>query len=195
MIENAFIPVFNHLLAAAPWARERLQPHAGLVARLDVAPVSIGFSVDTHGLLQADAAETPDVVLSIPLTAVPQFALGRYDEAMRAVHLQGNAEFADALGFVFRNLRWDAEEDLARVVGDVAAHRIAAGARALGEVPRQIADKAGANLAEYLTEERALLVAHPAAKGFDDDLRTLRDALARLAKRIERLEGGHTGKR
>jgi ubiquinone biosynthesis protein UbiJ len=188
MIEHAFLAVLNHLLAGAPWARERLQPHAGLSARLDAAPVSILFTVSTAGILEATENQTPDVVLGIPLAALPQFAAGRFDEAMRAVHLQGNAEFADALGFVFRNLRWDAEEDLSRVIGDVAAHRLSGAVRAVGQAQRRMMEGVAGNLAEYLTEERPVLVSRPVATHFAADVRALRDAVARAEKRVVRLE-------
>ncbi len=189
MLDNAFLAVLNHLLAAAPWARERLQPHAGLVARLQLDTLGIDFCITPQGLA-GSAAETAaaDVVLSLPLAGLPQLALGGVDEVMRQVHLQGNAEFADALGFVFRNLRWDAEEDLARLLGDVAAHRLADGARSVAATQRRMLDGATGNLAEYLTEEAQMLVSRAAARQFDDELRALRDAVARTEKRIDRLE-------
>ncbi|THF64764.1 hypothetical protein E6C76_12000 [Pseudothauera nasutitermitis] len=189
MLDQAFIAVLNHLLAAAPWARERLAPHAGLTARLRLEAFELRFGVGTDGLATPAAADAPaDVVLGVPLGELPNFALGRFEDAMRRVHLEGNAEFADALGFVFRNLRWDAEEDLARVFGDVAAHRLGETVRAAGVAQRRLVESASGNLAEYLTEERALLVSASAGRTFAEDARALRDALARLEKRIERIE-------
>ena len=194
MIDSAFVAVLNHLLARAPWARERLQAHAGLCARLDAPPVTVFFTVTSAGELQAAEGEKPDVVLTVPLAVLPQFALGRFEEAMRSVHLQGNAEFADALGFVFRNLRWDAEEDLSRLVGDVAAHRLSGTVRAIGEAQRRMVEGAAGNLAEYFTEEHPMLVSRAATSGLEDELRALRDAVARTEKRIDRLASRLHGK-
>ncbi len=120
--------------------------------------------------------------------------LGVKTSAIRNVHLQGNAEFADALGFVFRNLRWDAEEDLSRLVGDVAAHRLSGTVRAIGEAQRRMVEGAAGNLAEYFTEERPILVSRAATSGFEDELRALRDAVARTEKRIDRLASRLHGK-
>jgi ubiquinone biosynthesis protein UbiJ len=73
---------------------------------------------------------------------------------MRGARIAGAADFAEALGSVLRKLDWDAEEDLSRVVGDIAAHRIvktAGGfAAAQAEAARRLAD----NFAEYLRYER-----------------------------------------
>jgi len=194
MIEYAFISVFNRLLSRAPWARQRLQPHAGLVAQLNAPPIRLMFEVSAEGMLQSAAKTNPDVVLTLPLAVLGQFATGQVDAAMRSVHIQGNAEFADALGFVFRNLRWDAEEDLAQIFGDVAAHRLANTGRAVVAAQRRMVENVAGNLVEYLTEEQPMLVARALNEQFADALRALRDAVARTEKRIDRLQTRVPGK-
>ena len=77
-------------------------------------------------VISAPAPEAElEVSISLP-AAAPLLALQGKDAVMRAARIEGSAEFAETLGFVIRNLRWDAEEDLSKVVGDIAAHRIAA---------------------------------------------------------------------
>ena len=102
--------------------------------------------------------------------------------------IEGNAEFAEALGFVFRHLRWDAEEDLSRVVGDIAAHRLVDGGRRIATEGRRSLERAGGSVAEYLTEESPVLVPRAALPAFAQEVVALRDAVARLDKRVARLE-------
>ncbi|MBS0512182.1 MAG: SCP2 sterol-binding domain-containing protein [Proteobacteria bacterium] len=189
MIDNLFLSATNHLLAQSGWARKRLAPHAGRTARLELQPLgSIDFSVSGDGhLAQWTSEEAPDVLLRVPVGQLPQ-ALGEGMEAvMREVRIEGNAEFADALGFVFRHLRWDLEEDLSRVVGDIAAHRLVETGRQLTEQGRRALASAGGNVAEYLVEEQPLLVSRHALPGFAAEVAELRDAVARMDKRIARL--------
>jgi ubiquinone biosynthesis protein UbiJ len=48
------------------------------------------------------------------------------------VKIEGDVQLAAELGWLADNLRWDLEEDLSRIVGDVPAHAIAgAGTRLL----------------------------------------------------------------
>lgn len=185
---RGFVTAVNHLLKSAPWARERLAPHAERCVRLLAEPVDLLFTIDIHGYLVEAAADCePAVTLSLPLSAVPGLLAGDANKAMNAVRIEGNADLADALGFVFRNLRWDVEEDLSRVFGDIVAHRLVLGAQGL----RQFHERAWAgltgNVAEYLAEEQQALVNRLAVGGFSDDLRALRDDLARLEKRLDRL--------
>ena len=104
------------------------------------------------------------------------------------IRYKSAAEFADALGFVFRHLRWDAEEDLARIFGDMLAHRMVEGGRHALDEGRRTLERAGGNFAEYLTEEAPVLVARTALPAFFHEIVELRDALGRLDKRIARIE-------
>src|SRR5690606_31901707 len=80
-----------------------------------------------------------------------------------------------------RDLRWDPEDDLARVVGDVAASRLMEGGRQALAGLRQAATRVADNTAEYLTEESAMMAARPA---FDD----MSARLVQLGQRLNGLE-------
>jgi len=190
MLSSVFLTATNHLLSQAGWARARLQAHAGQTARLSVQPLGdIDFCIAADGYLaEWSAAQAPDVSLHLLVGELPRLLVDGLETAMRHVRIEGNAEFAEALGFVFRHLRWDAEEDLARLFGDIAAHRLVEGGKQLMDQGRRSAQRAGGTLAEYLTEEAPLLVSRHALPEHAQALIALRDDLARLDKRLQRLE-------
>ncbi len=49
----------------------------------------------------------------------------REESAWREIEVGGDTDFAAAINHIARNLRWDVEEDLSRIFGDIAAHRMA----------------------------------------------------------------------
>jgi ubiquinone biosynthesis accessory factor UbiJ len=187
-IGQGFSATVNHLLGRAEWARGRLRPFTGQSFRIDASPFVIDAMIDTEGLLcPAESGSLPAVICVLPSAELPLILTGGIDKLMNRVRISGNAEFAEALGFVFRNLSWDVEEDLSRVVGDIPAHRLANGARDLAVAQKRALEGLGGNLAEYLTEESGMLAAPGEIGRFAADVSRLRDDTARLEKRIARL--------
>ena len=86
-----------------------------------------------------------------------------------------------------RHLRWDAAEDLSRVTGDIAAERIVQLAKASQQQVRDTVLNLSQALAEYWTEERPLLAKPAQVAAFMQQVDKLRDDMARLEQRINRL--------
>ena len=182
------VAFLNHLLEAAPWARERLMPFAGRTWRVELAPLpDLAFVVRADGMLDASDSIEPHLVVTLTPAALP--ALARRDESLlRDMTFAGDAELAAALQYLALHLEWDVEEDLSRVVGDVAAHRIAGGARDFIAWQKEAAVRLGQNFAEYLTEEAGVIAPQAAVSGFARAVDDLRDAVESLEKRIAHLE-------
>ena len=89
---------------------------------------------------------------------------------------------------MLRKLRWDGEEALSRLVGDIAAHRAVSVARGVAAWHRQAARNAVENLVEYFGEEQPLVVKKAALEDLAGATAALRDDLARLEKRLKKLE-------
>lgn len=186
-LQALFIGGLNHLLASANWARSRLAPHAGRTATIEMPPFRFVLGVDAEGLFSADTADTPpDVTIRLPADTPLKLPLG-LDQVMAEAHVEGNAEFATELSFVFRNLHWDVEEDLSRVVGDIAAHRLVTTAGRIAGWQRQAGAHLAGNLAEYLRHENRLLVSGEEQAALRDAIARLHGDLAALEKRIAAL--------
>jgi len=187
MFAAAFAAFANHLLESASWARDKLSAHAGKTALFEVFPAKLAFAVAADGRLQPAPPEAlPAVTIRLThLTLLEVLADG--EEAWRKAEIAGDTDFAAVISQVASNLRWDVEEDLSRVVGDIAAHRMARAGRAAAAWPKRAAVSMAENVAEYLTEEKAVLVTPLQAAEFAREVDELRDAVERLDKRIERL--------
>jgi ubiquinone biosynthesis protein UbiJ len=179
------LAALNHLLSQADWARARLAPFAGRRARLAMPPFQLDFAIRDDGYFEA-STEAADVTMTLPADA-PLRALQGTEQLIAAASVEGNAHLATELSFVLRNLRWDAEEDLSRLVGDIAAHRLVQGAQAFGAWQKDTARKLAENVSEYLVEENPTLLRSQDLASHAVDLAELRDKLSRLENRIEKL--------
>jgi ubiquinone biosynthesis protein UbiJ len=178
----------NHLLAQESWARSKLQKHAGKVACIDLQLFSLRLQISGDGLLQAAASEAAaDVTIRLQAADLPLIAQNR-EHAFSYVKIEGDADLANSISHLSQNLRWEAEEDLSKLFGDVAAVRMVSGAKSLLDTVKQAHQNLQENLAEYFLEEQPMLVRPAAVQGFGAEVNKIRDDTERLMKRIAKLE-------
>ena len=187
MIEAALCSSINHLLRGAGWARAELARHAGKTVRFEIVPLVFSLTVLEGGEVAPTAAgAAPAVTLKLTPGLMLRFA-ARDETAWREVEVAGDTDFASAISHLARNLRWDFEEDLARVFGDVAAHRMAEAGRSFGRWGENTAEHFGRTFAEYWTEEQPLIAGRRDLEEFNRAVDQLRDDAARLEKRLDNL--------
>jgi len=178
----------NHLLRDAEWARAQLIPFTGRIVRFEVAPLAVAFVIESDDRLAATPleSETAALVQASGPTLVRLVWL-RDESARQDVRVTGDTALASALTGVLSAMHWDVEEDLSRVIGDVAAHRVAQAGSSFLAWQGRTATNLAQSLAEYWTEERPVIAGSEAVREFVQAVDVLRDDTERLEKRVERL--------
>ena len=188
MLTNAALGTINHLLSGEDWARERLQAFAGQTVHVDLASLKLALEITPEGIFAAgDKNVAATVSVRLPADALRRVLTDR-SSLLAASQISGAADLAECLGFISRNLSWDAEGDLSHVVGDIAARRLVAGGKQALQWPRQQAKNLALNLTEYFTEENPTIAGRQDVAAFCADVESLREPLDRLEKRIATLE-------
>ncbi len=182
----------NRVLGDYPIAQQRLQAFATSRLFVTAAGVAIALRITDQGVLEPCGVEhsaaltAADLTVSIPLSALPAgIANGR--DALKLATFSGNTDLAALLHELANHLSWDAEHDLGKIIGEIAAHRVANAARATNEGSREAFKRLGENGAEYLVHEAQILVSRAESRHFQAQLETLRDDIARLEKRSNKL--------
>ncbi len=198
---RALLAALNHLLAANDAARASLRPHAGRLIRLESrdsaqsAPwFSMQLCVSAEGLLEPasapasapTAAASPAVTMTLRPSLDAGFAMLSKGPAGLQPHLrvEGDVLLAAALGELSRTLRWDVEEDLSRLTGDVIAHRIVGLATGAAQALRELGERAGAGFARQWSVEDPMLVARSELAEHSALLSSLESRLASLERRM-----------
>ncbi|MGE0800700.1 MAG: SCP2 domain-containing protein [Lautropia sp.] len=138
------LSALNHALDQQPSLAEVLRAHAGRVLRIVVASplpaalrrwsqVEADARIGDDGRLAVVTGAEPAATLTVTpsLDALAGLARDGAGGLGSNLRIEGDVMVAAALGQVARSLQWDYEEDLSRVVGDVAAHRVGSTLRAL----------------------------------------------------------------
>jgi ubiquinone biosynthesis protein UbiJ len=182
---EAVLEGLNHLLRQQPATRELLRPLAGRTALINAGPIALQFVIAADGSVQTTDAD-PHVTLDIDARALTA-GLSEPAAILRDAQVHGDAGLAQALSRVADQLRPDLEEDLSRLVGDVAAVRIVAALRALRSGMADTGARAARQLADYLAGERAWLASRGPFERFIAEVNELARAAERLDERAGRL--------
>lgn len=187
MFAHPSVLVLNHLLVQNSWALQRLAYFRGKTARFDIAPFSFACIILADGSLQSvDSSTGIDAVCVIPPSLLPRLA-AQDEKAHTEIRTEGDTALLTEIFFLSRNLRWDAAEDLSSFTGDIMAERLVQTFRIAGQQMVDAATNLSQASAEYLTEERPLIAKPQQVSSFMQQVDTLRDDLARLEQRIDRL--------
>jgi ubiquinone biosynthesis protein UbiJ len=182
------VAAINHLLAQEAWARAALRAHAGKLALIDLGSLGLRLQVSSDGMLSAGSADAaPAVTIRLKLSDLPLIARDR-DRAFSYVKIEGDADFANTISQLSKNLRWEPETDIERFAGPVVATRLTGAARSLASAALDTHRRLSENVAEYLADEQPVLVRPAMLADMRDDIVRLRDDVERAAKRLARLE-------
>jgi ubiquinone biosynthesis protein UbiJ len=191
MFSRPAAAAINHLLRDADWARAQLVPFAGRTILFEVAPLAVAFTVETDGRLVAAASQTgPAAVVRLTGPTLIRLICLRDESAHQEVSVTGDTTLASVLTGILSGVRWDVEEDLSQVFGDVVAHRLTRAGATLFAWHANAASSLARSLTEYWTEEQPLIASRTAVRDLVQAVDALRDDAERLEKRIERLSSG-----
>lgn len=119
---NRLVLFLNHVLMAEPEAMARLARQKGQRIVLQWQSLTLQLQPTPAGLLERGRFEGFDLRLRVadtsPLALLSAWAQGHKPK----VHIEGDVQLAAEINWLIDHVRWDVEEDLARLVGDAVAH-------------------------------------------------------------------------
>ena len=135
----------------------------------------------------------PNVTISGHVPVFARLLAGRralHPSPGSGVHIRGDIELGQRFQRVLERIDIDWEEHAARVIGDIAAHRLGNAARAARAWAREAGDTLITDAREYLQEESQLLAPREQVDRFLREVDRLRADVDRLESRINHLPGG-----
>lgn len=187
MFKSLATHLLQHLIAQNSWANAMLQPFAGKSVQINIPPVSSALVILEDGSL-AIAGETniADATVTIPPSLL--LRLIAKDEAARLqINITGDTHLASELAKVFTHMRWDYEDDLSKLVGDVPAYKIGQFGQQAVQSVKETSTNLAEMLAEYWQEENPLIAKKRHVDAFNTQVDTLRADVERFEKRLAKL--------
>ena len=183
--------LLNRGIRASSDAARRCRELEGRSFRIELEGLGLGMTLLSTGEGVTLSEQAPaDACLSGTPGALARLA-ATGDESIlraRAVRISGDPLVARDFRDLIAIAAPDFEEELARLVGDVAARQLGNLLRSFKGWGFDSADRLSRTVAEYLQEESRELPARPEVEAFLDEVDRLAGDLARLEARIRRLE-------
>ena len=134
--------LLNHVLMQEPQAMERLLRQKGSVVRVQWRSMTFIVLVTPAGLLDV-AAPDAQADLSLVITEESPFVIAQSLMAGNkpGIRIEGDVQLAADVSWLIDHVRWDLEEDLARIMGDAPAHGLMQAVGAIAHAVKQFAGR------------------------------------------------------
>jgi ubiquinone biosynthesis protein UbiJ len=187
MLKALSTRLLQHLISQNSWAHNLLQPFAGQSIQINISFISTSLVILENGNI-AIAGETniPDATVTIPPSLLLRL-LAKDEAANRQINIEGDIHLAAELAKVFSNMRWDYEDDLSNLIGDVPASKIGTFARDTVHSVKETGVNLAEMLSEYWQEEMPLIAKKRHVEQFNAEVDTLGADVARFEKKLAKL--------
>ncbi len=184
----------NKFLQLDPETNARLLPIVGKVVGIQFRNLkySIYFLIQPNGVrLLSDYANTPDVNLAgapfdfLRLSKAASSSAALFESGIKVT---GDMDVAKQFKKIFAELDIDWEEQLSKVTGDIIAHQVGKFMRSMNAWAKQSVGGLKQDITEYVQEEVRWLPVRVEVQDFFKQVDETRDAVERMAVRIQRLK-------
>ena len=147
--QHRVVLFLNHVLMQEKEAQDRLKRKKGNVIHVRWGVFAIDLLITPAGLFDrampsATASVKPDLLVSVAADAPAAVLQSLLAGKPPPVKIEGDVQLATELAWLAENLRWDVEEDLSRLLGDIPAHALAnAGQRMIAGLKQFVAMRPG----------------------------------------------------
>ena len=109
----------------------------------------------------------------------------------KGIDISGDVDFANTFSQVLLKTRWDIEEDLSHLVGDIAAVELTKAGKAFFKSTKKGVRNFSEALVEYWQEEDPVLAIKNEVERFNSEVDLLKEKFSQLEARSDRLINGN----
>lgn len=192
MLKPLIMRFLQHLTNQNEWSKSYLIPFAGKVVQFDFVLAKANLLILEDGSLAISGnssnnkSASPDATIHMPPSLALRL-LAKDEAAKMFIKIDGDTHLATEFGKVLQNMRWDIEEDLSHITGDIAAFKIGELSKKAFSDMRQQSINAAEMLSEFWQEEKPILAKKRHVEQFNADVDALKSDVARFEKRLQKL--------
>jgi ubiquinone biosynthesis protein UbiJ len=177
--------ILNHVLSQNDWMSTRLKKFHNKTILIKISELSIYFSVNKKGLLEhISHVKNPDASISMPIKSLINQIIHKEN---KDITIKGDIDLAKEVSEILKKIKWDVEEDLSKIIGDVAANRVGIlGEKVLNE-SKKITISIAEAFKEYWEEEKPLIAKKTRVHQFLVEIDNISEDVERIEAKINSL--------
>lgn len=180
----------QHITNQNNWSRMHLIPFAGKVLQFNIVPFKTKVIILEDGSLGiAPDHAIADAVVHIPPSLLIRL-MAKDESAKLQIIIDGDSHLATQIAKILQYLRWDIEDDLSKVFGDIPANKAASLARESAQMVKKQTINLADSLKEFWQEEKPILAKQWQVNQFNTSVDNLHSDVSRLEKRLNKLRKG-----
>ena len=178
--------VLNHVLLQNDWMSSRLKRFYNKTIHIKISELSLFFKVNKEGLLEhISQVKDSDASISMPIKSLVNQII--YKEN-KGITIKGDIDLAKEASEILKKIKWDVEDDLSKIIGDVAANRLGImGGKFLNDSKKVTISIAEA-FKEYWEEEKPLIAKKTRVHQFLAEIDNISEDVERIEAKINNLE-------
>ncbi len=188
-VPTLILNALNHVISKEKWAQELLRAHSHKV-------ISVTLPVGQSALLIQDGCFSKinnedisrSVSIEISKEAIWTFLKDGKPAAMKFIRISGDVDLAADLNRLVADLKWEAEEDLAQIIGDAPSHKIFKESKKILDQSQKAVQDLQTGIRDYFVHEKNVLLDKAHFAQFKSEIRLLRDHIDRTEKKVSLLE-------
>ncbi len=187
MLKPLITRFLQHITEQNKWSRPYLTPFSGRILQFDFSLLKAHLIILEDGSLSL-AGETAkaDAVIHIPPSLAMRL-MAQDESAKMQIKIDGDTHLATEFSKVLQQMRWDYEEDLSHLLGDIAANKLVAGGKKIAQETKKQSINLAEMLSEYWQEEKPTIAKKWQVEKFVQEVDSLKSDIARFEKKLKKL--------
>lgn len=178
--------IVNHVLSQNDWMKTKLKGFEGKSIAINISNVIVNFIIKDGGqIFLIDNCDKPDSIIEMSFeTLISQIT----NKKIANISIKGDIELAKEVTDVLKKIKWDFEEDLSQVIGDVPATELTKIGRKILKETKTNLISIGETFKEYWQEENPILAKKRHIEKFLSEVDLIAEDVDRVEAKIEVLQ-------
>jgi ubiquinone biosynthesis protein UbiJ len=187
MLKPLITRFLRHITNQNTWSLPYLVDFAGKVVQFDFSLLKANLIILEDGSLSmAGETATADAIIYLPPSLAMRL-MARDEAAKMQIKINGDTLLATELSKVLQQMRWDFEEDLSHLMGDIAANKLVTSSQKIAQESKKQTINMAEMLSEYWQEENPTIAKKWQVEKFMQEVDSLKSDVARLEKKLQKL--------